>query len=369
VASAPSLAPTAIAEAAGVLADPGRAVIFAGSGVRGGRAPERLREFAERTQIPVMTTPKGKGVFPENHPLSLGVFGMGGHVSSRHFLEGGLDTLLAVGTSLSEVATEGWSQLLQPTRALVHVDIDERQLGRAYPYTLGIVAPAELFLERLTPELPQAPRRHFGVRRHVLPETAKLIAPQRALAELAAELPRDAIFTIDSGEHFIFATHYLETIVPDGFIAMTGLGSMGQSIGAAIGVQIAKPERTVVAVCGDGCFAMNALEVATAVAERVPIIVVVINDRRLGMVEIGQQLVYGRVPSTRSLPLDVAQLGRALGAQALVIDAPGQLPKAQLMRMRMRGPVVLDVRIDAAIKMPKKDRFAAVATPRLKAVS
>lgn len=105
IAGPPSLSPTAIEEATHLLRDPGRAVIFAGSGVRGGHAPERLIELAERMQVPVMTTPKGKGVFPEDHPLALGVFGMGGHPSSARYLEGGLDTLLAVGTSLSEVAT------------------------------------------------------------------------------------------------------------------------------------------------------------------------------------------------------------------------------------------------------------------------
>jgi acetolactate synthase-1/2/3 large subunit len=371
----PSLSPTAIDEATQHLRDPGRMVVFAGSGVRGGHAPERLIEFAERLQCPVMTTPKGKGVFPENHRLSLGVFGMGGHPSATAFLEEGVDTLVAIGTSMSEIATEGWSQLLQPRRALIHVDIDERQLGRAYQYHLGIVAPAELFLERMTRELPQGAPRSYGVTRHILGEGPRLIAPQRAIEELQALLPADTIFTIDSGEHFMFATHYLRTIVPDGFIAMTGLGSMGQSIGAAIGVQIAKPERTVVAICGDGCFAMNALEVATAVAENVPIIVVVINDRRLGMVEIGQQKVYGRMPETRTSPMDVARLGRALGAQSLTIDGPNQLTQAQLMRMRERGPVVLDVRIDPAVRMPKKDRFAAMAqpaaarAPRLKAVN
>jgi acetolactate synthase I/II/III large subunit len=366
---APSLSPTAIDECKRLLRDPGRVAIFAGSGVRGVGGPEGLIRFAERMQAPVMTTPKGKGVFPEEHRLSLGVFGMGGHSSASDYLAGGIDTLVAVGTSLSEIATEGWSTLIKPRRALIHVDIDERQLGRAYPYQLGIVAPAELFLERMSDVLPQAPRRSFGIQRHVLPEGRRLVAPQRALAELQSIVPSDTIFTIDSGEHFLFATHFLQTSVPDGFIAMTGLGSMGQSIGAAIGVQIAKPERTVVAICGDGCFAMNALEVATAVAEQVPIIVVVINDGRLGMVEIGQENVYGRKPMTPASPMDVAQLARALGAQSLIVDGPGQLEHAALMRMRLEGPVVIDVRIDPSVRMPKKERFSGIEPrerPRMK---
>jgi acetolactate synthase-1/2/3 large subunit len=366
VASPPTLAPTAVAEARRHLRD-GRVAIFAGSGVRNGRAPELLIEMADRLQCPVITTPKGKGVFPEDHPLSLGVFGIGGHPSSTEFLEGGVDTLLAVGTSLGELSTEGWSPLLKPKKALIHVDVDERQLGRGYPCTLGLVAPAEVFFERMLAELPKVPKRSFGgVKRHTLPVETRdgVIAPHLALLEIQDVLPRESIYTIDSGEHFVFATHFLRTVTADGFLAMTGLGSMGQSIGAAIGVQIARPERVVAAICGDGCFAMNAFEVATAVAERVPIIVFVMNDNRLGMVELGHAAVYGRRPSYPTSPMNVADVARALGAQALTVDGPGQLRAAQLLRMRRLGPVVVDVRIDPAVRIPKKDRFAALSSQK-----
>jgi acetolactate synthase-1/2/3 large subunit len=360
---ATTISATAVAEARRQMRD-GRTVIFAGSGVRNGDAPGKLVELAERLQCPVMTTPKGKGVFPEDHPLALGVFGMAGHPSASEFVDGGIDTLLAIGTSLGELSTEGWSKALEPRRALIHVDVDERQLGRGYPCTLGIVATAESFLERMLQELPPSAPRRFGVKRHVVSEGHHLIAPQRAIAEMQEILPRDSIYTIDSGEHFTFATHFLKTVTPDGFLAMTGLGSMGQSIGAAIGVQIAKPERVVAAICGDGCFAMNAFEVATAVQERVPIIVFVMNDARLGMVEIGHAAVYGRNPDYSTSPMNVADLARALGAQAVTVERPGDLTAAQLMRLRREGPVVVDVRIDPAVRMPKKDRFAALASKR-----
>ncbi|HSN32886.1 MAG TPA: thiamine pyrophosphate-binding protein, partial [Ideonella sp.] len=129
----------AIDDVAALMREGGRGVLFVGSGVRGGDGPARLVELAERCQWPVMTTPKGKGVFPEDHPLSLGVFGMGGHISTTDYLEKGLATALVVGPSLSAVATDGWNALLNPRRAFVHVDVDERQLGRAYPFTHGVV--------------------------------------------------------------------------------------------------------------------------------------------------------------------------------------------------------------------------------------
>jgi acetolactate synthase-1/2/3 large subunit len=344
------------------LRESSRVVLFAGSGVREGRGPVLLRALAERMQCPVMTTPKAKGVFPEDHPLAVGVYGMAGHLSSRQVVDEGVDTLIAIGTSLGELATEGWTPRLQPRRALIQVDVDERQLGRAYPCTIGIVASAEQFCERMLAELPQAPPRHLGgVRRHHLPESTHLIAPQRAILEIQQSLPRNTVFTIDSGEHFMFATHFLETVEPDAFMAMIGLGSMGQSIGAAIGVQLAHPDRVVAALVGDGCFAMNAFEVATAVREGIPILVFVINDQRLGMVELGHAAVYGRRPSYPTA-IDVAQIGRALGAQALTVSHPGQILQTDLLRLREKGPVVVDVRIDPSIRMPKKDRMAAFSS-------
>lgn len=366
-----SVSPDAVTAAAQAIANGGRGVIFVGAGVRRGHGPERLIAFAERVQWPVMTTPKGKGVFPEDHPLSLGVFGMGGHPSATDYLEKGIDTALVVGTGLSEVATDGWSALLSPRRHFIHVDIDERQFGRAYPPTLGVVAPADSFFQQLALRVPQAPERQFGgVRRHVLPLGNGAGLPMhRALAEIQETLPEDTIFTVDSGEHFIFATHYLRTTVPDGFVVMTGLGSMGQSIPAAIGAQLAHPDRVVAAICGDGCFAMNAFEIATAVSAKLPLVVFVINDGRLGMVEIGNTIVYGRTPKFPTGPMDIARVATALGAYSTVAAEFGAIRDAGLMAMRQRGPVVVDVRIDSTVKIPKRDRFVGFNAAAVRVVN
>jgi len=156
---------------------------------------------------------------------------------------------------------------------------------------------------------------------------------------------------------------YLETTRPDGFVVMTGLGSMGQSIGAAIGAQLANPTRTVAAICGDGCFAMNAFEIATAVAERVPIRVFVFNDGVLGMVEKGHANVYGRspgFPTGPAGPLDVCAIARGLGAMTVLVDGTSQLAEVEATLRGYPGPVVIDVRIDPAIRMRNKDRVAAM---------
>jgi acetolactate synthase-1/2/3 large subunit len=358
-----------VADVAELLRDAQRPLILAGHGVRGGAAPARLVAVAEQLACPVATTPKGKGTFPDAHPLALGVLGLGGHRSTQRYLETGVDVVVAIGTSLGDMSTDGFSPHLQAPRALIHVDIDARQIGKSYAPTHAIVAPADQFLGVLADQLTATERPAMlralrgGIERHVLASSRRFdrIAPQDALAEIQEVLPRDAIFSIDSGEHFLFAAHYLEIDLPDAFVAMTGLGSMGQSIGAAIGAQLAYPGRTVTAICGDGCFAMNAFEVATAVAEQLPIRVFVFNDERLGMVENGHHKVYGRRPAYPTGPMDVCAVAQGLGAKVLRVERPGQLRAARDLLRTEPGPIVIDVRIDPDVALPKHDRVAAMS--------
>jgi acetolactate synthase-1/2/3 large subunit len=363
-------------EIVALLHDAQRPLLLAGHGVRRGGAPALLRTVAEHFTCPVATTPKGKGTFPESHPLALGVLGLGGHRSTLRYLEAGVDVVIAIGTSLGDMSTDGFSPLLQAPRALVHVDIDARQIGKSYTPSHAIVATAAEFLSGLACRVdagnPQRPSAGGGVtlralpggiERHILASSRRSdrIAPQDALAEIQEILPRDTIYAIDSGEHFLFSAHYLEIDQPDAFIAMTGLGSMGQSIGAALGAQLGLPGRTVAAICGDGCFAMNAFEVATAACERLPIRVFVFNDERLGMVERGHRMVYGRAPEYPTTPMDVCAVARGLGATVLCVKHPGQLRAARDTLRTAPGPVVVDVRIDPEITLPRRDRVSAMA--------
>ncbi|WP_437710986.1 thiamine pyrophosphate-binding protein [Sorangium sp. So ce448] len=358
--------PEAIEEVASLVRHKHRAVLLAGSGVRGGGGAQRLFAFAERAQIPVITTPKGKGVFPEDHPLSAGVFGLGGHPSATALLESGVDVLLAIGTSLGDLATNDWSKLLEPRRALVHVDVDPSRIGRAYATHVGVVAPAAAFLEQLAERIPQAAeRRTFGIRRHPEPVLGAAgaedrIAPHRALRELQRVLPADTIYTVDIGEHLVHAVHHLEITRPDAFVVFLGLGSMGSGMGAALGIKLASPDRAVVAVCGDGGFAMAGTEVSTAAALGLPLIYAVMNDERLGMVELGNEAIYGRTPRFSTGPLDVVAMARGLGAEALTIRHPGQLLACASTLAALRGPMVLDVRVDPAARLPVSGRFAAL---------
>ena len=332
-------------------------LLLVGSGARWGSGPELVRELAERLQIPVMTTPKAKGVFPENHPLSLGVFGWGGHPSASDYLGKGVDVLMAIGTSLGETATDSWSRKLAASKHFIQLDVESQRIGRNYPVTLGIVDTVEGALPQILRRIGTTPRpqRQFGVRRQqsgaeVLVGPEGRISPQRALWELQRALPSNTLFTSDIGSHMFFALHHLEIHSPRGFMIMFGLGSMGSGIGAALGVKVARPDAPVVAVCGDGCFSMGLGDVATAAQQGIPMIFAVLNDERYGLVEVGNNAVYGRTPSFAT-PMNVAQLAEGVGAAAVVIEQPGDILKHDLLELADRRPLVLDIRIDREVRL------------------
>jgi acetolactate synthase-1/2/3 large subunit len=349
---------TTIETAANALYRAKRGLLLVGSGARWGDGPRLVRELAEHLQIPVMTTPKGKGILPENHPLSLGVFGWGGHASASAYLDAGVDVLFAIGTSLGEHASDSWSQKLAASEHFIQLDVESHQIGRNYPITLGIVDTVEGALPKLLKRLELRPRRslatHGVVRKNTgdsfLVGAEGKIAPQRAIWELQRSLPENALFTSDIGAHMFFALHHLEIRSPRGFMITLSLGSMGSGIGSALGMAVARPHAPVVAICGDGCFSMGLGDVATAAQEGIGLIIAVLNDERYGMVEIGNNAVYGRTP-TFALPMNISNLAEGVGARARVIEHPGELQQLDLLALAKDRPLVLDIRIDRTVHL------------------
>ncbi|MEO0460367.1 MAG: thiamine pyrophosphate-binding protein [Myxococcota bacterium] len=336
--------------------------ILAGSGLRGTEAPELLLELAERIQCPVATTPKGKGVFPEDHPLSVGIFGMGGHPSSSAALGTDTQTVLVLGSSLGEVATDGWNPALGGKRSLIHVDIDASRIGRNYVTDLAVVSDVAVFLRTVLPHIEGGrPKREFGRTFATDPSITAGptggLSPMYALQELENVVPDDTIFTADSGNNLFFATHYLTSKRPDAFVAFLGLGSMGSSLAGSVGVQLAAPERSVVSINGDGGFAMAAAELSTAALLHLPIIVAVLNDQRMGMVEYGLTQIFGRSLPYPTGPLDIASLARACGAESITITEAGQITAAAKQILARGGPLVLDIHIDPESPIPSNRRL------------
>jgi acetolactate synthase-1/2/3 large subunit len=369
-ASGATLDRAAIEAVADLLVRAERPAILAGHGVNLADAAPELARLAERLHIPVATSPKGKGAFPENSPLSLGVFGFAGHLRAEDYLlNGGVDVLLVVGTSLGEWTTNSWNQALVPSQAFVQIDVDPSVLGRNYPIDVGVVGDARAALSELYQQVETLLEREVVLDRHPDPlralraevprfvdldeeDEGLMLKPTHLVRELRATLPDDALLFIDMGNAITWGGHYFEARKPNTYFVSLGLASMGSALAGAIGGKLASPSgRPVVALVGDGAFAMNGMEVHTAVEHDVPVIWVVLNNAGHGMIKHGETLLLGRHLNACEFraPLDIYALAIAMGATAFRVHTRDELRAALDEALKLNRPCVIDAIIDADV--------------------
>ncbi|MBI5881775.1 MAG: thiamine pyrophosphate-binding protein [Elusimicrobia bacterium] len=353
-----------------------RPAILAGSGVNISAAWPALRRLAERLGAPVATTLKAKGALPEDHPLSLGVFGYSGSPETREFILGPeTDCLLVVGSSLGEDSTCGWDERLGRKEALLQADIDPDQLGRNFPVTVGLIGDANAVLVELLFQIERdSGTRGRGPARELPacsqgrgaplspvpgPEAEQgRYRPDLLLAELREALPRDALLFVDNGTIRTWAARHFPVYREGSFFVNMGLASMGYAVAAGIGGALARPGKAVVALVGDGAFAMNGMEVHTAVEHGVPVLWVVANNGGLGMIYHGSKMQFGS-PYPGSLynePIDAAKLGTAMGARSFSVSRPGELGQAVRSALRLGAPAVIDAAMDMQSPPPMGGR-------------
>ncbi len=293
-----SLGPTAgIAHAARLLAAAQRPVIFAGNGVALSEASGPLKVLAELLRAPVATTLMGKGVFPENHPLALGMTGIWGtRPANASTLEA--DIILAVGTAFGEADCSSWNPkytFAVPPSRIIQIDIDPEEIGKIYPVEVGIVGDARATLQELIDQLGAAPRAVAAMSAQAeITDRRKLewntelkdtqgdngipIHPARLLMELSKAAPEDAIFVTDVGWNKNGAGQQLQTVCPRSFITSGGFATMGFSPAAAIGAKIGAPDRKVIGLVGDGGLMSVVGSLATAVELNIPVLWVLFNN-------------------------------------------------------------------------------------------
>jgi acetolactate synthase-1/2/3 large subunit len=345
-----------------------RPVIIAGNGVRVAQAYEQLRELAETAGLPVATTAAGKGCFAETHPLALGVFGTFGTAAANACV-GDADLVLVVGSKLSPSDT-AWenTKLLDPARqTFVQIDIEPRHASWNYPAETVVLGDAAQVLAQLCDAVkPRAAnRREPAIRRVARHREAqgyfnapaytaddKPILPQRVIGELMRNLPDTSIVTCDAGENRILMTHFYQTKGPGGFLQAAGSGPMGFGIPAALAAKLVHPDRAVVAVCGDGGFAMTMNGLMTALEHDIPIVVVVFNNQALGWV------LHGSGPFAAEFKdFDHAAIARSMGCRGQRIEDPAALGPALQEALAARLPTVLDVRTSLKVS------FADITSP------
>jgi acetolactate synthase I/II/III large subunit len=350
---------------------------LAGAGVEQDNAAGELKAVAERWSIPVAMTLRANGVFPEDHELSLGVFGYAG---TRHataaILDNAPDVLIVLGSGLNERDTMHWT-LHQRTAAgtiIIHVNTNMDELTTHGDAAHIVPGSCRAFLDLMRERSQtiatslmagQAQRRAWlakirqGPRLYDVENCSKPtrpVHPAAAIAALRKVYPRDGIVLIDSGAHRAFAGHYWRAYEPRTYISATNLGPMGWAIPAAVGVQCARPDRRVAVITGDGCMQMHGLEVQTAARYGLPVVYVVLNNCALGNVWLRARQ-FGPLPSElTSVPdHDWAGFARALGAQGFTVNDPAQLEETFRSALAANATVLIDVKTDKDCPTPVYD--------------
>jgi acetolactate synthase-1/2/3 large subunit len=336
-----------------------RPLLYVGGGVVNADATMALRELAEMLQVPAVTTLMAKGALPEDHSLFAGIPGMHGHVWANRAI-GQCDLLMAIGARFDDRVT-GDLATFAPHARVVHFDVDARELGKLRRPDVAVAGSVAQTLPALN-----AVVRSLGVldiepwrdqirrwrQRHPLQfdRQARTLKPQEVVEILDEALAgRDTIWTTGVGQHQMWAMQYVRCRQPRSFITSGGHGTMGFGVPAAIGAKAARPDATVVCIDGDGSFQMTMQEIATSVAEDLPIIVVIVNNGHLGMVQQWQTMYFDRrlshVDLTRTLP-DYAGLARSLGAHAATVTSGEQLRAAVEAATAADRTTVIDARVD-----------------------
>ncbi|MDP2859753.1 MAG: thiamine pyrophosphate-binding protein [Bacillota bacterium] len=341
--------PASVAEAAQMLSEAKKPLVWAGGGVIHSGASNELLRLADTLQAPVLCTRSGRGAVPDNHPLCLG--SLATRKSVREYVAS-CDVLLAVGSRLDASDTSEWKLALP--RALVQVDIDPSEIGRNYPVVLGIVSDAREALRGLNSALSQNPLRRSSRASEVaqlksrvhdqLLERSQVAV--RLLEDIRSALPDDGIVVNDVTVCAYWGSFLFQVLAPRTYLYPAGFVTLGFGLPAAIGAKVAHPDRPVLAICGDGGFLYTASELATAVQHETNIVVLLVNDNQFGILEPQQRERFGRTSMIDLRNPDFVALARAFGAHAVRLDSPTDVKAAIRDALARKQPTLLELQAD-----------------------
>jgi len=322
-------------------------VLITGGGVFHSDSSEDLQNVAEKADIPVVNTLTGKSTFPNSHELYFGMLGYHGRVAANTAVCEA-DVIVAVGVRFGD-RTTGPLDTFAKQANLIHIDIDPAEISKNVPSYLPIVGDARNILRELEGLLPEMKHREWIghlkeiSKAHPLPAKMAGVSTPNIL-RILGEIVKDPILVTDVGKHQMFASHYFSIESPRSFITSGGLGTMGFGVPAAIGVKIARPERTVIDIAGDGSFMMTCNQIATAVQYNIPICALVMNDYCLGMVHQLQDVFYGKryeaVDFDRSV--NYAKLAEGMGTVGIRVTEEKEIKGAIENGLSCGRPCVID---------------------------
>jgi acetolactate synthase-1/2/3 large subunit len=334
-----------------------RPLIYAGGGVISSGASPELKELAEKMEIPVTTTLMAMGSFPANSHLYLGMLGMHGTRYANYAISE-CDLLIAVGARFDDRVTGNLASFA-PQAQVIHIDIDAAEIGKNVLSHIPIVGDVKQVLREIIHRIKARPERtewhelidrwkeDFPLTYGESPEDDSIM-PQYVIEKIYDITDGKAIITTEVGQHQMWTAQYYKFIHPRTFITSGGLGTMGFGLPAAIGAQIGCPGRKVINIAGDGSIQMNIQELCTAVEQKLPIVICILNNQYLGMVRQWQQLFYeGRYSYTDiSLQPDFVRLAEAYGAVGMRVTRMSEVePALRKALQETERPVVIDFRV------------------------
>jgi acetolactate synthase-1/2/3 large subunit len=331
-----------------------RPVIYIGGGATiTGTSPE-IVALAEKLDMAVVTTLQAKGVFPDDHPLSLGLPGMHGSKYANLAINES-DLILGLGVRFDDRVV-GNVKRFAPLARIVHVDIDPAEIGKRLPVDVAVIGDLKEVLASVNERLKKTRRPQWRKRISELRELHPMdvptglgeIKPQAAIKALSDRCRGEAILVTDVGQHQMWAAQYFQANKPRHFLSSGGLGTMGYGLPAAIGAQLAFPKKPVALIVGDGGFQMNVQELATVMQYKLPVKIMLINNNCLGMVRQWQQFFFNRRYSQTlfDYDLDFVALAKVYGLEASRIVKASEVAKAVDALMSRKGPSLLEVKIN-----------------------
>ncbi|MEJ2182340.1 MAG: biosynthetic-type acetolactate synthase large subunit [Nitrospirota bacterium] len=350
-----------IQKAAALIAKAARPVIVAGGGVVLSGAHKELRELAQMTGIPVTMTLMGLGGFPGSHKLSLGMPGMHGTYYANKAIQES-DLLVAVGMRFDDRVT-GKTDSFAPHAKIVHIDIDPTSIRKNIRVDIPVVGDVKRVLTQLNKVLKDEKKEQWAaVKKKWLAQieawkkerplsyeaSDKVIKPQFVVQKIYELTRGDAVITTEVGQNQMWAAQFYKFDKPRQWLTSGGLGTMGYGFPAAIGAQMAVPEKLVIDIAGDGSIQMNIQELATAVVNNLPVKVAILNNRYLGMVRQWQELFFQERYSHTSLDVtpDFVKVAEAYGAVGLRAEKPSEVEPVLKEAFSTRKPVVMDFVVD-----------------------
>jgi acetolactate synthase I/II/III large subunit len=347
-----------------------RPIIMAGGGVILSGAFSELQALAEILMAPVVTTFKGKGSFPENHPLAVGPIGMHGHAEANKIIIEA-DCIIAVGARFSDRSVGRFDEFGKGM-TIIHLDVDPAEIGKNKSADIAVIGDVKSSLRSAVKMLskhtiPKRGNDDAWLKRRkelidyyadTIKDYPRQLTAKKALKKLREILPADAIVTTEVGQCQMWASLHFDVITPGTFFSSTGLGTMGFGFPASIGAKAAKPQSTVVDIAGDGSFNMTENSLAVSVLEKLPVIVFLMNNQMLGMVAQWQRTFYKRRymgVHQKNCP-DYVKIAEAYGAQGIRAQSIDEVEKALKTALKTEAATVIDVTID-----PEEDVYPFVA--------